>query len=379
MSNNPSVKFTSNPDDDILKFTLSGVNVSLANAIRRTILSDIPTIVFRTSPNNLNKCNIISNTSRFNNDIIKHRLSCIPIFISDIDNEKGEFDYKNFIIEINVENTTENIIYVTTENFVIKDKTNGNIFSKDKTREIFPPDEYTGCFIDFIRLQPKLTEELLGEKLNLTCEFDIGDANENSAYNVVSTCSYGNTIDSDKQNDTINKLIVDLKAENKSQEDINFEIENWKLLEGKRIFIKDSFDFIIETIGINTNNELVNKACNILIKKLDNLNTLSETNELEIINNNDSTISNCYDIILKNEDYTIGCVVEYYFYSMFFENTKQLTFCGFKKKHPHDNYSIVRVAYKNLVDLNNVKTNLKECLEEAMITLNQIKKHFVLK
>ena len=34
----------------LLQFTLSGVNVSFANAIRRTILSDIPVVVFRTFP-----------------------------------------------------------------------------------------------------------------------------------------------------------------------------------------------------------------------------------------------------------------------------------------------------------------------------------------
>ena len=31
---------------DIYKFTIGGINVSLANAIRRTILSDIPTGLF---------------------------------------------------------------------------------------------------------------------------------------------------------------------------------------------------------------------------------------------------------------------------------------------------------------------------------------------
>ena len=64
---------------DAFGFTLSGVNVSLANAVRRTILSDVPLVVFRTTPNEKNKCNIITNTSRLNNEIIKQRLSCIPI------------------------------------------------------------------------------------------------------------------------------------------------------------------------------------------------------------------------------------------------------------------------------------------------------------
>ena len=68
-----------------LTFTISGINVSLANAIRRTILSDIDIVVFRTSPYEKNDANIIINTSRLNNEIIKQRLSCIPICIDDID------------------------------------------------------------------------------------------------------------------------------------------------------------------------------------------------------------------------------------------------------------------------------------------------------
>ena len=83
-----------NADDYSFGFTLSGVNVSLANAVRRIILSEIPLIVFKTSPNEKNKCNIITNTSRLNNEIIKQRLSCIPIHIKDI----SEFPLKNFIM-----------------------------------------------------------------------------------------------------------------------------------------------------------------------------------------------------------------------------------------------------------------------------------------
>ena len=35
-------------------FTLSGVNVSFANALRRTLLADIPVVVFKTTPDDPN-------------------------------------------------------------------------------------------------------------------------------------------------------------------------------------------------------------------------------------------------------------------------------------------------------------------------------------
>ena len=57
------------------------------------------------------------------------------------------------------------------------------------------------------------------------------------------------------------------------------------------------------------------------------------------------TMSNCYDIILENEDYTIGKMLEFILYDTYYENEKTLSFCGFKKFHPHDEESIIRLAY----------------------------------
>ena len=54
-----------------ITFVINNTNVSIVNAIRRTILSDIPILGFKTTPYEENKCNILVNTSRFTNKIIK--------------------------------------------------------------------------------------------------------------------------------------------------------------------------------------------------------------------------------------------------------------------------------------------------------------------
>ena len=59
-------------EDEVYKFTLGNVNVSLANAIRRTILSDIPTLAFYTENNKENQCKIEINTSRMHNELMEH-------------------------------------------------------------------------------------------------------------------------------------------------------------------------------------------------------------------------------------------------------------------------------------------------------------------
>jgi DNA-directed RNA polymerase alpha subunit len=368
---NPHVELNSRHNDEMLMFTLSGVNVSLANAIRRTILSDIPLVVFRTTPYEQNKATIISNTSRLNNEILKQRLSCIPIHIKDIEG----FPMKNYQLEVNVENITDTTMYVTTKEFVIKDLVTGKPISESKNREIFPANDYTGYFIDFVRLRPKISDEIPGEKINLTCEFSVGTAKEDGMFNAVSTCSYGFTVDSLAQDAILEKYKQTWKDEGKTKEEVDFEAKNWKLLDGLRITKKDSFDFIIQSIGIYDNVELVHKACEILIDKFQYQDTLLEKDELEI-KKAENTMSNSFDIILENEDYTIGKVLEYFMYTKFYE-TKMLTFCGFKKMHPHDSYSIIRVAYKDAIDKSSIKGHLKECIDESIQVFFRVKKEFL--
>ena len=109
-----------NDENNILTFTISNINVSCANAIRRVILSDIQTVVFRTLPYEKNDAEFEINTGRLNNEILKQRLSCIPIHIDDL-----EMPLEDYIMEVNVINDTDSIVYITTADFKIKNiKTN---------------------------------------------------------------------------------------------------------------------------------------------------------------------------------------------------------------------------------------------------------------
>lgn len=367
----PRVNILSNAKDEELKFTLSGVNVSIANALRRIVLSEIPIVVFRVSPHSRNKCVIHQNTCGLNNEIVKHRLSCIPIHIRDVES----FPLKNYALEVNVQNNTDTTMYVTTKDFTIKDLVTGNPLSEERVREIFPANELTGDFIDFVRLKARPSEDIAPKAIHLTCEFDIGTAKEDAAYNVVSTCAYGNTIDEALQEATLQQLRQKWKDEGKKQEEVEFEAANWKLLEGKRIFLKDSFDFVIQSIGIHTNAELMLMACDIMMQKLANLDSVVDKDEIDI-RKSDNTIQNSFDIVLNNEDYTLGKVVEYFLYVLYFE-PRILTFCGFKMLHPHDDFSIIRVGYKDPVEISTIKGHLKECVLKATDVYKSIRKEFM--
>ena len=298
-------------DDGILKFTLSDINVSFANAIRRIILSEIPCIVFKTTPYEENKCTIYTNTSRLNNEIIKQRLSCIPIHINDL-----TFPIDDYILEINEKNDTDTIKIITSHDFKIKNRKNGKYLSKEAVSKIFPPDPISNRYIDFVRLRPKLSDDIDGEQLFLECYFSISTAKENGMFNVVSCASFSNTLDpitGKEAWDIKEKQLID---EGQTRDNIEFIKKDWYALEALRFYKKDSFDFIIETVGVFDNEYLVNQACNIMISKIEKLkNDMNERYESLIIEKNDIVIDNCFDIKLENEDYSLGKVIEYVLYN----------------------------------------------------------------
>jgi DNA-directed RNA polymerase alpha subunit len=359
---NPVVKIQS--EKDKLLFTLSGVNVSFANAIRRTLLSDIPCVVFKTTPYAENKSNFIVNTTRHNNEILKQRLSCIPIHITDL-----SMQLKNYLLVVDVENTTDSVQYVTTRDFKIKNVLTNEFLKEKDNQKYFPPNATTNMYIDFARLRPKITDQIPGERLHFTCEFSISTAKEDAMFNVVSTCSYGFTEDKKVIDETLAKKVLEWKE--KGVENIEFESKNWLLLDAKRLVLKDSFDFIVESVGVYENEDLVKKACSILVDKCKQTLEMNKENTL-VIKESDYTMKNSYDIVLVGEDYTLGKVIEYAMYALFYEGGKLLSFCGFKKMHPHDAQSVVRVAYKEATDVAVLRQHLFQALTECVKVFEKI-------
>lgn len=354
----PQIKVTE--DNELFKFTISKINVSLANALRRIILSEIPCVVIRTETHDINDCNIISNTCRLHNEIIKQRLSCIPIHMDFDQLEDLPGKYK---LEIDMKNNEDHMIYVTTEDFKIRNKINGHLLPSDATKKIFPPSEF-GYYIDFVRLKPKISDTILGEELKLEAEFSISNAKVNSMFNVVSKCAYSNTPNLIE----IDKTWKDKEAvlsKDFSKEEIEFQKKNFYILDAQRIFVENSFDFVIKTVGVYKNNEIVKKGCEILYSKFENIIKSIDNGIINVLYS-DTTIEHCFDIHLEDEDYTIGKVLEYILYTNYYEKDNKLSFCGFKKLHPHDNFSIIRIAFNEKNDKNMCLQFLRNAAEDAV-------------
>jgi DNA-directed RNA polymerase subunit L len=358
-----------------LKFTIDRINVSLANALRRVILSDISTFVFRTFPYAQSLASITTNTSRLHNEILKQRLSCIPIHITDPD-----FPYKDYQLEINATADSSEIRYVTTKDFKLKNKTNGKYLTDVKVHEIFPPNPISGDYIEFARLLPKMSEYSEGEQLAMTCDLDIGTAREDGMFNVVCTCAYSMTMDATKVDEAWRIKEADLVKEGVAaigSEEMKAQRKNWALLDAQRQTKEDSFDFVVETVGVYANADIVNKAAQIMINKCTKFIRDIESGENHIIPTV-STIQNGFDIELKGEDYTLGKVLEFFMHDKHYAEDQTVTYCAFRKVHPHNPDSLIRVGFAETVGVDEgiVAQYITTCARDAITVFEHIRDQF---
>jgi DNA-directed RNA polymerase subunit L len=412
----PIISQHNNNNETSLTFTLENCDVSVANALRRIIVSDVNQYVFRTFPHSENRAEFTVNTTRLHNEILKQRLGCIPIHhLHTVDGFGNE--YKNYVVEVDAKNETDTIRYVTTEDFKVKkakaiEKKSGRSNDEDAdddvmydylpeatVRKIFPPDAISGEYIEFARLLPNLSSSNSnsGEALAFTCTLEISNAKFDGMYNVAHTCAYNCTPDAkeiDKQWRTKEKTLREgFESSGSAASSIGELVENakknWELLEAQRIFVSNSFDFIIETVGVYSNTQLVTKACDIMIKKCEKLladiehaagaesgtnatttTTIEHANEL-------TTMKNSFRINLIGEDYTLGKVIENYIFSNYYNKSDGIvSFCGFKKPHPHALDSYIIVSFKDDIELSKVQELVSKVILESISVFKSLFESF---
>ena len=396
----PIIAQHNNNNERSLTFTLENCDVSIANSIRRVVVSEINQYVFRTFPHSENRADFTVNTTRLHNEILKQRLGCVPIHhLHTIDGFGNE--YKNYVVEVDVKNDTDAIRYVTTEDFKVKkikvlEKTSRRSQDEDAddvsydylpeavVRKIFPPDEISGEYIEFARLLPNLSSSNAssGEALAFTCTLEISNAKFDGMYNVAHTCAYKCSPDVkeiDKQWKAKEKVLREgLESSSLSPSSIEEVVENakknWELLDAERIFLPNSFDFIVETVGVYTNAQLVTKACDIMIKKCEKLladieHTTTTSTKGSVIEyaHESTTMKNSFRINLIGEDYTLGKVIEYMIFSNYYNISGGIvSFCGFKKPHPHALDSFIIVSFKDEIELSIVQEHVSKVILESI-------------
>lgn len=265
----------------VLRFEGTDVTNQLMNCIRRTILSFVPIYAF--SKTNIE---ITKNTTNLNNDIMRLKISQLPIFnhehnIKHLESKYWE-DLDAFVgdkikMAINVHNTSSGIVNVTTDNITIEINGKQMLNLYDNVDKIL-----------IMQISPK------GE---FVCEAiaNVGIGFINDIYSS-GLCYYDDVTQESQQNKIKH-------TQNTNKQFVLTIRSNGQMTEGT--LLKKTF----EIIKINV--DLVINKMKVICQQIG----LSETQ---------------FRINLENEDYTFTNVINYYL-----QNHSNVTFCGLIKENHH--------------------------------------------
>ncbi len=354
-----------------LKFIISGSETygfdkSIINSIRRTLLTDIPTVAFRTDDNSSKDITITTNTGSLHNEMLLQRIGLIPIYLK-ADNYK-----KNYLFELKVtHDDTKPFKFITAEDFTIypllpeirkkmDDEQNiselneilnsnnyenydfKNSLSSKEKEKIFRPFEFKRdnsknyCLITELK---NTNASDLKQEINLYGVPSVSTAKENAKFQAVSCATYSFV----KNEELIDSICQErMKIEKISKESEEDFITKFILAESERYYFRDNenepykYNFSLKSCHYNKESDLFLKAIMILIAKLDHL----KLSFLHLLEEKETCISVkkkndiLYHLMVHDETHTMGNLIQSHISRRCIDEKSLLLLIGYKKTHP---------------------------------------------
>lgn len=362
-----------------IEFELANIHFSTANAIRRMMISHVKTVGFRTEPYKACDIKVLINDTPLHNQFTVHRLAMIPINVPNPD--KFNVDDYQFIIDVS--NNTNAIRTITTEDFQIKQISTNKLLPRDEVIRFFPPDPITGDYLLMTKLRPKyfvphktLSREVKAElakeldksvedvmHFHIEAKASISNGFENGHYSPVAVACYVNTVDPKRAEEGL-RAYIDVqveKSKNLGAEPPTHEKmkRRFELTEQGRFFYMNDrqepnvFTFKIETVGVIPSLVVFHRSIEILKDKITTfISNLVARNEEVITITPSSQLSGGYDIIVQNEDDTLGNIVQSHLCLLYADfnlakEQRKLKFVGYKRPHPLEKHIIFTIQSNN--------------------------------
>ena len=352
-----------------------GLDKSIMNSIRRTLLSDIPSVAFRTDDDSQKDIIIHTNNTPLHNEFLSHRISMIPLYID------PKTFHKSYLFQLKVKhNNNELYQFVTTGDFEIfplqKDLSNklkdldndylpddpdyitqinqldevlstlslsnydlDNPLSTKEKEKIFKPFEFRkekhGVFITELK---NTNDKTNTQELYIYGSPSVSTSREHSRWQAVSCANYSFV----KDEQLFLKVLQDkLKLNNIDPDKHEEYSRDLYLSESERYYFRDKqnepyiYNFKITSVHFYESKYLFLLACEILIEKLNH--TKNNFKNLLIGTESSIDISKqneyIYHFIIHNENDTLGNILQSHI-STAINEKDLLQVCGYKKIHP---------------------------------------------
>jgi DNA-directed RNA polymerase subunit L len=336
------------PADKIrARFTLEGVDTTVANTLRRCILAFTRSVGFRADLTDMANPGIVirKNTSVVFNEMLAHRITLIPLAVRRL----AEFDPKSMEITLSIRNTTASIMHVKASDFKIVQK---SLEGEEEipSAALFPPDPITGDTCLITTLRPASGPAV--EEIDLTVYPVIGSGEKFMGFCPVAQCSYGNTEDPDpvRQEQFFFEWLAEFKkiAEPASvlPEVIAKHKVEWRTMAIQRCFkISDttgepnSFDFVVESVGMRPVPDIVAEGIQAVIDLVTPFASVETSSaDLGITTQPvDSRMTGGIDVNIAGQEHTLGNLLQSMITAIYLDTEAPdapITYAGYKVPHP---------------------------------------------
>ena len=344
---------TVDENPNMLAFQLSPTSAAYANTLRRMILIGVESVAFRADMNDKGQTTdvtVLENTTPMTNEMLADRIGLIPIHANPATWNPDEYKF-----ELKIENNTPDSLPVKAEHFDVRRQGAEGENTLVGNKEFFHPDPKTGDTTLIALLKGKQPTQT-GQKIHLIAKASVGTGRDHIRFSPVCQCSYGCTIDTDetKQQEAFEKWIQSSKNKRpddlKDNEALRVQLKReFDTMEIQRCYMRDpttgepnSFEFVVETVGILPVDWIVNRALENIEKKLYKYTAMDkEAPESVTVQPADARMKG-FDFIFQKEDHTLGNLLQTYMDQTMMD--KDISFVGYKVPHPLRDEMVLRVG-----------------------------------
>ena len=396
------------PSDRIIgRFLLENTSSTVANTIRRCILTETRSVGFRADLTNDKDpgVRIRKNTSVIFNEMLAHRLTLIPVGVRNID----DFVPSNYEIVLNVKNdnpgliSDESMVHVKAGDFVVRQKQEDGSFADLGAPEsgfMFPADPITKDTCLIVSLRPQWNTEQPAEEIDLTAYPVVGKGRDFMGFCPVSQCSFENTLDPNPVRqeqffkewllsykkidlDTVAAAAPEAEGKRVTPEQIDGYRKEWSTMAIQRCFMinekgdPNSFSFTVESVGVRPVKEIVAEGIQAVIDLLTPY-TSAEVALEEIgitIHPADSRMTG-YDLHFAGQEHTLGNLLQTFMTELFITQTvpdSTIHFVGYKVRHPLQRIMTLRIGLR---EGPTSEASIAELRKAVAMTASKAREHF---
>ena len=395
-----------------------GLDKTIVNGLRRTLLSSIPSVAFKTERED-SDITIVTNNTSLHNEFMLHRIAMIPLYIN------PDVYHRNLLFYLKVKNTTKGLMSVTAKDFeiykikedVLKkceeeddytrldnillenyNMTEEGKLSDAEKKKIFRPFEIRGmesyCLVT--ELNTNNSEDILQE-LELYGSPRVGYSSMNARWQAVSCATYSfkedeelfvrvakekikiNEIEDKDQSKFIRELNI-AEGERYYKRDMNLEPYWYNFRIDSQSYFPpnnsspDDIDGLLVKIGdllVKTFEELKNEFKKLLHPEIESIMEIKVDPKNELI----------YKIVVNGGNDTVGSIIQSHMSNKMIDGKSALSFCGYKKLHPLEEIITFTLALNtgnkivdasSLQKVNTVIEALVDCCNEVSLIYQKI-------